>query len=436
MTRKREQAKALDAFLSAYQAGEAVTPSTPEAEFAADLVDLAASLRAATRPSPDLHSPDLDERELEEEYRLMIALGHRQSVRQPVRQSVWNVPLTLVATLLLFLFVGALLAPFVNLPTFAPPVAESRLPLPVGGQLTDLDPAALKLMQTAGITWTAFALPYQRADAAALVEQARTLIDGAHQAGFKILLNVSGAPEQIAGDDGFAAYADLMGKVAALGADALQVWDAPNLAANWTGAIDPARYVDLLRQSYSAIKAAHADTEVISAAPAPTSGQNAFGSDQMWNDDVFYQGMAQAGAAESADCIGVNYYEGAVAPTATSGDPRDNGTTRYFVPMLQRAATPFRESGLPLCLTEFGYFSAQGGTPPDGFAWASATTSEQQAQWLAGGIETAAQLSSVRVEMILLYRMTTGSTPVENGYALIRPDGKCLACNAIELLHD
>ncbi len=428
MTRKHEQAEALDAFLSAYQAGEAVTPATPEAEFAADLVDLATSLRASVRRSPDLPSPDFDERELEEEYRPMIALGRRQSV--------WNVPLTLVATLLLFLFVGALLAPFVNLPTFAPPVAESHLPLPVGGRLADLDPAALELMQTAGMTWTAFALPYQRGRVGALVEQAQALIDGAHQAGFQILLIVSGSPEQIAGDDGFAAYADLMGRIAALGADALQVWDAPNLAANWTGAIDPAQYVDLLRQSYSAIKATHADTQVISAAPAPTSGQNAFGSDQIWNDDVFYEGMAQAGATESADCIGVDYYEGAVAPTATSGDPRDNGTTRYFVPMLQRAAAPFRESGLPLCVTEFGYFSAEGGTPPDGFAWASATTSEQQAQWLASGIETAARLSSVRVEMIVLYRMTDGDNPVEDGYALIRPDGKCLACNTLELLRD
>ena len=428
MTQKRQQAEALDVFLSAYQAGEAVTPSTPEAELAADLVDLAASLHTTARLSPDLPSADFDERELEEEYRPMIALDRRQTG--------WSVPLTLAATLLLFFFVGALFAPFVNLPTFAPPIAESRLPLPVGGHLTDLDPAALKLMQTAGMTWTAFALPYRRGDADMLVEQARTLIDGAHQAGFQILLNVSGAADQLSGTDGFAAYAVFMGRIAALGADALQVWDAPNLAANWSGNIDPARYVDLLRQSSRAIKAVHADTQVLSAAPAPTSGQNAFGSDVMWNDDVFYQGMAQAGAADSADCIGVNYYEGAVAPTATSGDPRDDGATRYFVPMLQRAAAPFRESGLPLCLTEFGYFSADGGTPPDGFTWASTTTSTQQAQWLADGIKTAAQLSSVRVEMILLYRMTAGSSPVEDGYALIDPDGKCLACNAIELLRD
>jgi hypothetical protein len=428
MTRKRQQAEALDTFLSAYQAGEAVTPATPEAELAADLVDLASSLRAVARLSPDLPSFDFDERELEEEYRPMIALGRRESV--------WSVPLTLAVTLLLFLFIGALLAPFVNLPTFAPPIAESRLPLPVGGHLTDPDPTALKLMQTAGMTWTAFALPYQRANSAALVQQARTLIDSAHQAGFQILLNVSGTPDQLSGTDGFADYAVFMGSVATLGADALQVWAAPNLAMNWTGTIDPTKYVDLLRQSYHAIKTAHAATQVISAAPAPTSGQSTFGSDQLWNDDVFYAGMAQAGAADYADCIGVDYYEGAIDPTATSGDPRDNGATRYFVPMLQRAATPFRESSLPLCVTEFGYFSAEGGTPPDGFAWASATTPTQQARWLADGIKTAAQLSSVRVEMIMLYRMTVGSNPIENGYALIRPDGSCLVCNAIALLRD
>jgi hypothetical protein len=216
------------------------------------------------------------------------------------------------------------------------------------------------------------------------------------------------------------------------------VWDAPNLSVHWTEAeIDPARYVDLLRQSYEAIKAAHPDTQVISAAPAPTSAQRVFGSDQVWNDDVYYAGMAQAGAANYADCIGVSYYEGALSPTATEGDKRDDIPTRYFVPMLQRAAAPFRESGDPfsLCVTEFGYFSPDGlDATPEGFAWASGITAAQQAEWLASGIETAAQLSSIRVEMIMVYRMTVSDEPGEDGFALVRPDGRCPACEAITAL--
>ena len=232
------------------------------------------------------------------------------------------------------------------------------------------------MMQTAGMTWTGFTLSYQRADSDALVEQARMVIDGAHEAGFQILLNVSGTPDQLAGADGLtpmpSSWAESPRLVLTRCKSGMRPISPPTGRAR-----SIRRNMSICCTSPTrAIKAAHADTQVISAAPAPTSGQSALGSDQIWNDDVFYAGMAQAGAADYADCIGVDYYEGAVDPTAASGDPRDNSPTRYFVPMLQRAAASFSESGLPLCLTEFGYFSAEGGTPPDGFGWASATTSE------------------------------------------------------------
>jgi hypothetical protein len=441
MSDERQQAEALDAFLSAYQAGKAGTPRTPEAELAADLVDLAASLPMPPEmrqlAETSTKKPDLS---LIDPHRLQES---KPMIARRTLQTPWYSPLTLVATLLLFLFVGALLLPFANRPTLSPPPAlpqhQPRLPIPVGGQMHTLDGAVLNTMRDMGMTWTAFTLDYTPDDHETLLAQAQELIDGAHQGGFRILLTYSGAPDALSAEDAYRAYAEFVGQVAALGADAIQVWGAPNLSVNWQeGEIDPARYVDLLRQSYEAIKAAHADTMVISAAPAPTSAQESFGSDYVWNDDAYYAGMAEAGALQYADCIGVNYYEGALAPTATDGDKRDNIPTRYFVPMLQRAATAFRASGEPfsLCLTEFGYYSHEGldGSIPDGFAWASDTTVAQQAEWLASGIETAAQLSSIRVEMVVVYRMTVSDEPVENGYAVIRPDGSCLACEAIAAL--
>jgi hypothetical protein len=297
-------------------------------------------------------------------------------------------------------------------------------------------------MRNMGMTWVAYTLGYAPDDFEGQLAYVQPLIAEAHQNGFRILLNVSGAPDTLAYETDFRAYAEFVGQVAALGADAIQVWDAPNLSINWqAGGIDPARYVDLLRLSHEAIKAANPDTMVISAAPAPTSAQETFGSDQVWDDNFYYTGMAIAGALQYADCIGVAYYEGALPPTETTGDKRDNIATRYFVPMLQRAAASFRESGAPfsLCVTEFGYFSPEGlDSTPEGFAWASGTTAAQQAEWLASGIQTAAQLSSIRVEMIMVYRMNAlhdpSDAPVEDGYAIIRPDGSCLACEAIAAL--
>lgn len=439
MSDERQQAEALDAFLNAYQAGKAPLPPTPEAQLAADLVDAAASLPlppAVRRFEPSAKMPDLSRIQPSR-----LQESKPMTSRRPFSNS-WSVPLTLAATLLLFLLVGALLVPFANRPTLAPPPLpqhQPRLPLPVGGQMNTLDGALLNTMRDMGMTWTAFTLDYAPEEGETLLAQAQELIDGAHRSGFRILVTYSGAPDALSGDDSFSAYAAFVGQVAALGADAIQVWGAPNLSVNWQeGEIDPARYGHLLRLSHEAIKGANPDTMVISAAPAPTTAQEAFGSDYVWNDDAYYAGMAEAGALQYADCIGVSYYEGALAPTETQGDKRDSIATRYFVPMLQRAAAAFSQSGQPfsLCLTEFGYYSHEGmdGDIPDGFAWASDISASQQAEWLASGIETAAQLSSIRTEMVMVYRMTPSDEPVEDGYAIVRPDGSCLACDTIAAL--
>ena len=86
----------------------------------------------------------------------------------------------------------------------------------------------------------------------------------------------------------------------------------------------------MLAAAYSAIKTANPDVMVISGAPAPTGAEQGLGADRVWNDDHYVAGMAEAGAANYADCIGLHYNEGIVAPSQTSGDPRDDYYTRYI----------------------------------------------------------------------------------------------------------
>jgi hypothetical protein len=430
-----QRADALDAFLDAYRTGERVRPEIPEARLAAELVDLAASLQLAEpkpQPIPPSTPPSIT-RSGEKEDRPMIA-------RHP--QPMHSFSLPLVAVLLLCFFIGALLLPLTNQPSLAPPVQEqTRLPIPVGGRLSTLDPTALNQMRNAGMEWVVFQVEYSQTASDAIIDSTRELIDEAHLQDFRVWITLSrGRSTEASGEiftpeDGFDAYAQTAGQIAALGADAIQVWAEPNLSVSWPDQqLDPANYVDLLGLSYEAIKAANPETLVISAAPAPTGAQADFGSDQIWNDDLFYQAIASFGAADYADCIGVNYVQGVLAPTLTEGDPRDNYATRYFVPMIQRAGAAFRESGLPLCLSEYGYLAGEGESLPTMFAWANRTTVAQQAEWLAQGIQTAAELSSVRIQMIMLYRVDPTGDSVEDGYAIIREDGSCPACDAIAAL--
>jgi hypothetical protein len=447
MNDQRQQAEALDAFLNAYHEGEHVRPQTPEARLAADLVDLAASLNitepmAQAQPpaNPSTTSPSFN-RLKEKEDRLMIAKRH---------YTAQSMSLPLVAALLLFLLVGVLVFPSITLPSLVPLASSSnvvppvqdqpRLPIPVGGVLSGIDPTMLDQMRSAGMEWAAFQLEYRESDHNAILETARTRIERAHEQGFRAWITLSSGrntepSEAFSPEADFDQYAELVGKIAALGADAIQVWAEPNLSVSWPDQqLEPSNYVELLRLSSEAIKAANPETLVISAAPAPTGAQAAFGSEQIWNDDLFYQAMASFGAADYADCIGVNYLEGVLDPVSSEGDPRDNYPTRYFVPMIQRAAAAFRESRLPLCLTEYGYLAGEGELLPDGFEWAVTTTVEQQAEWLAQGIQTAAQLSSVRVQMAIIYRIDQTGDPVEDGYAIVREDGSCPACDTIAAL--
>jgi hypothetical protein len=145
--------------------------------------------------------------------------------------------------------------------------------------------------------------------------------------------------------------------------------------------------------------------------------------------------MAAANAGQYADCIGVHYNEGIVGPDQTSGDPRDNYPTRYFDTMLARAIGPF--GGKPACYTELGYLTPQGYPPlPNGFQWAQNTTVAQQAAWLAEAAVKSAASGRVRLMIIFNADFVRYDTDPQAGYAMIRPDGSCPACDALgKVLH-
>jgi hypothetical protein len=188
----------------------------------------------------------------------------------------------------------------------------------------------------------------------------------------------------------------------------------------------------MLRPAYQKIKAANPNVMVITGAPAPTGffgGCSGGGCD----DAPYVAGMMAAGAGSVSDCVGVHYNEGLMPPSATSGDPRGAGGhyTRYFQGMINAYAGAGAGA---LCFTELGYLSGEEwGTLPAGFLWKAPynLTVAEHAQYLAEAVRVGVQ--SGRVRMIIVFNVdfkTFGDDP-QAGYAMIRPNGSCPACETL-----
>jgi len=285
------------------------------------------------------------------------------------------------------------------------------------------------LMHQAGMTWAKRQIRFTRGAPGAVAAGA---IDQAHANSFKILLGIVGDKNDVLAPGYFEDYARFVGEVAALGPDAIEVWNEQNIDREWpNGSIDPGLYTQLLAQAYNAIKSVNPAVAVISGAPAPTGAEGAFGTAAVWNDDRYVRGMAAAGAARYMDCIGAHYNEGIVAPSRTSGDPRGSYYTRYFWGMVNTYSSAFG-GARPVCFTELGYLSPEGYGPLSGaFAWAADTSVAEQAAWIAEAVRLSR--SSGRVRLVILWNMDFthyGEDPMA-GYALVRPGGGCPACDAL-----
>jgi hypothetical protein len=331
-------------------------------------------------------------------------------------------------------------------PTAAPngtAVASGTLPAPVagsaatgsfelGGHVTNMNANAINVMTRSGMRWAKQQLPVS-----AGIGQGQNYISATHGAGFKILIGLVGDRNALAADPtGYAnSFAAFAAQLATAGADAIEVWNEPNIDREWpVGQISGASYTNLLAVTNNAIKTANPNTMVISGAPAPTgffgaAGCNANGC----NDDVFMQQMAAAGAARYLDCVGIHYNEGVLSPSAYTGDPRGNYPTYFFGSMINRAAAPF--PGKPICFTELGYLSGEGmGAPiPSSFNWTpnDPVTVAEQAAWLAEAATLSASRGNIRIMIVWNVDFTRWDTDPMGGFAMLRPDGSCLACDTL-----
>lgn len=202
--------------------------------------------------------------------------------------------------------------PNANLPT---PVAGSAAggSFELGGQALDMSLNTLGLMNRAGMKCAKQQVQYGLGD-----DPGKTAnqINTAHSNGFKILLSVKGSKDQMGDFNNYVnSFAQFLGGVAGLGADAIEVWNEPNIDREWpVGTISGSSYTTMLAAAFNAIKSENAATLVVSAAPAPTGFGAAGRTANGCNDDTFMQQMAQASAAQYMDCVGLHYNEGIIPP--------------------------------------------------------------------------------------------------------------------------
>lgn len=292
----------------------------------------------------------------------------------------------------------------------------------LGGQTHSL--ANPQLMKSAGMNWVKFQHKWGPGDSPGAVAGR---IAQAHGNGFKVLLSIPGANAYPSSID-FNSYVQFLGGVAALGPDAIEVWNEENIDFEWpAGQIDPASYVNnMLAPAYNAIKSANSSVMVIMGAPAPTGFDNGTNA---WSDARYMAGVAAAGGANYMDCIGVHHNAGATSPSATTGHPAGGAHySWYFMPTLNMYYNSFG-GARPVCFTELGYLSGEDfGGVPERFSWAGSTTVGQHAQWLAEAASLAANSGRVRLAIVFNVDFTHWGADPQAGFAMLRPDGSCPSC--------
>ncbi len=309
-------------------------------------------------------------------------------------------------------------------PPSAPPPSGGGGGFELGGHIRTWN--YVSQMKYAGMSWAKVQIHFGQ-DAAGWVQAAQSQ-------GLKIQLSALGSPAMVNQPNFHADYSAWVASLAAAGANAIEVWNEPNIDREWqAGQISPAAYTQLLCASYSAIKAANPNTAVISAAPAPTGwfgGCSGNGCD----DQPWMEGLYNAGAANCMDYIGAHHNSGATSPSARSGHPADGGDRHhswYFLPQTELYYNIFRGSR-KLFYTEMGYAS-QEGVPvfSDKFAWARGTNNAQQAAWLAEAVNLSRSTGMVANIIVWNIDFVRFDYDPQDGYAIIRPGGSCPACDSL-----
>jgi hypothetical protein len=208
----------------------------------------------------------------------------------------------------------------------------------------------------------------------------------------------------------FAAFAAAFAARYADRVDQYIIWNEPNLAFEWGyAAVDPARYLDLLRIVYPTLHDADSSAVVLAGALAPTLEPP--GSPHGLNDLIFLEQLYASGAADFFDALAVHTY-GFTFPAQRPPDPDELNFRR--VELLRAIMERYGDVNTPVFITETGW--------NDDPRWDKAVSpAERSAQTLAA-LQIAETWPWLETLCLWVFRTPTWLNTYQDRFALVSPN--------------
>lgn len=163
----------------------------------------------------------------------------------------------------------------------------------------------------------------------------------------------------------------------------IQIWNEPNLAREWGGAIDPAGYASLLELAATRAREANPDIIILSAPMAMTTENSPRAADEF----VYWQALYDHGVAGSFDIMSANVY-GLSERYDAEPDLAVLNTRR--VELLRDLAVRNGDSDKAIWFNEYGWNASPADFTEEQLIWSRVDESDQAA-WTAAGIRYASE---------------------------------------------
>jgi hypothetical protein len=279
----------------------------------------------------------------------------------------------------------------------------------------------------------------------------------------KVMLSIVDAPpwtrpdmpeDSVGPPDDFKHYVDFVSAVVERypgQLHAIEVWNEQNLDREWATAdgISAESYVEMLSQTYAAVKARDPGIIVISGALSPTGLDDGV---QAIDDFRYFKMMIDAGMLDVADCVGAHHNGINLPPDVTAEDAFAAGAPPGVIfmgpydktnPLNPHHSWSFKstlmgyhdmivaaDSDKRLCVTEFGWATMDGlpaGEPRSGFEFAWDQTLEDQATYVVQAFQLMREGDFVWLAFLwnLDFSPKAGGDPSNDNvaYSILTPKG-------------